>query len=391
VTRHAELWRHRDARLYITGQIASDAADLVLMLAVGIWARMLTGSSSAAALTFFMLALGSLAGPVGGVLADRLRRRSLLLAANLSTACMVMLLLFVRSSGELWLVYLVMFGYGISGAVIGPARSALLTKVVPNQLLVEANMLLATVGEGMRLVAPLLGTGVLITFGADPLILGDVASFGIAVVALLTISTTEDLPTISHTRLLTEAAAGVRHIGSSRALRRLTRAAIVSVIACGLGETGIFVVVVNGQHRPASFVSVYVTVQGVGAVATGLGAAWAVRRLGELRTVGLGLILLAAAFFLLALSGLFAALTGAVLLGASLPLLGVGANTLLQRRTPDRLLGRAFAAYNLLLAIPQAIAIAAGAALFTLLEPSMLFAAMALAVLAAACSLMPRE
>jgi MFS family permease len=372
------------------GQIVSDAADLVMMLAVGIWARMLTGSSSAAALTFFMLALGSLAGPVGGVLADRLRRRSLLLAANLLTACMVMLLLFVRSSGELWLVYLVMFGYGISGAVIGPAQSALLTKVVPNRLLAEANMLLATAGEGMRLVAPLLGTGVLVTFGADPLIIGDVASFGVAVVALLRVSATEDLPTFSHARLWTEATVGVRHIGSSRALRRLTRAAIVSVIACGLGETGIFVVVLS-QHRPASFVSVYVTVQGVGAVVSGLGAAWAVRRLGELRTVGLGLILLAAAFFLLALPGLFAALTGAVLLGASLPLLGVGANTLLQRRTPDRLLGRAFAAYNLLLAIPQTIAIAAGAALFTVLEPSMLFAAMALAVLAAACSLMPRE
>lgn len=391
MARHAALWRHRDARFYIAGQVLSDAADFVLILAISIWTKMLTDSSSDAALTFFMLGLGSLAAPVGGVLADRLRRRPLLVAANLSTACMVALLLFVHSSSELWLIYLVMFGYGISGAVIGPAQSALLTKVVPDPLLAEANTMLATVSEGMRLVAPLIGTGILFTLGAAPLILGDVTSFGIAVLTLLAISTTEDPPTNTHPRLLTEAAAGVRHIASSRPLRRLTKAAIISVIACGLAETGIFVVVLNDLHRPTSFVSIYVTIQGVGAIASGLGAAWAVRRLGELRAVGLGLILLATEFLLLAMPSLCAVLAGAVLLGASLPLLAVGANTLLQRRTPDPLLGRAFAAYNLLLSIPQTIAIAAGATLFTSLDSHVLFAAISLAMTIAACSLMPRE
>jgi MFS family permease len=391
VSELAELWRYRDVRLYISGQILSEAADLVLILATGLWTRTLTGSDSAAALTFSMLALGGLAGPLGGVAVDRLRRRSVLVAANLGTACVVTLLLFVHGSGELWLIYLVMLVYGVSGTLIGPARGALLTNVVPEKLLPEANTVLATAAGGMRLVAPLLGTGILVTFGAAPLILGDAASFGVAVLTLLAISATEDLPVPSRPRLLNETAAGVRHISAIRPLRRLTRAAIVSVAACGLAETGIFVVVLSGLHKPTSFVSVFVTVQGIGAIASGLAAAKAVRRMGELRAVGLGLFLLAAAFLLLAVPGLFAVLAGGLLLGASLPLLGVGANTLLQRRTPDLLLGRAFAAYDLLLSVPQTAAIAAGAAVFTPADFHLLFALLALCVLGAACSLVPRE
>ena len=45
---------------------------------------------------------------------DRLDRRRLLVAVNGLTACVVLLLLLVHSEAQIWLIYLVMFLYGLS-------------------------------------------------------------------------------------------------------------------------------------------------------------------------------------------------------------------------------------------------------------------------------------
>ena len=67
------LLAHRNARLYLSGQAMSLLGDGALWLAMGIWIKVLTGSSAAAGLSFFALALGSLCAPLGGMLvSDRL-------------------------------------------------------------------------------------------------------------------------------------------------------------------------------------------------------------------------------------------------------------------------------------------------------------------------------
>jgi hypothetical protein len=53
---------------------------------MGIWVKILTGSSSAAGLVFFAFTCGILLAPVTGLLADRMRRRPLLIASNLAAA-----------------------------------------------------------------------------------------------------------------------------------------------------------------------------------------------------------------------------------------------------------------------------------------------------------------
>ena len=68
------LFSHRDARTYIAGQSLSVIGDSALWLAMGIWVKILTGSNSAAGLTFFAFACGCMSAPVSGVIADRVRR-----------------------------------------------------------------------------------------------------------------------------------------------------------------------------------------------------------------------------------------------------------------------------------------------------------------------------
>ncbi|MBV9282126.1 MAG: MFS transporter, partial [Chloroflexi bacterium] len=49
--------------------------------------------------------------------------------------------------------------YGAAGLVFSSAQSALLTVMLPEELLGEGNAALQTIREGLRLVGPLVGAG----------------------------------------------------------------------------------------------------------------------------------------------------------------------------------------------------------------------------------------
>jgi MFS family permease len=363
-----QLLAHRNARLYLCGQIVSLFGDSALWLAMGIWIKVLTGSSAEAGLSFFALALGSLCGPAGGMLADRVRRRPLLITVNLATAAMVLLLLLVRDRHQVWLIYAVMFGYGVSGSVLGPAQTALVQAIVPAGLLGEANGVLQTAQQGMRLVTPLVGAGLFAAFGPVPVVAGDAATFAVAVVMLLAVRVSEGKPAPRGQRWLADFTAGARHIARTAALRQLTAAAAVVVIGYGLSETVIFTVVSQGLHRPATFLGVLISAQGIGAIAAGLAAAPLMRRLTEGILAALGMACAGAGYLLLIPAALPVVLAGCALLGASLPWVIVGMMTLFQRRTPPELMGRADAAFTMAYTVPQTVAIAAGAGLVAVLD-----------------------
>ena len=371
------LLAHRNARLYLSGQVMSLLGDGALWLAMGIWIKVLTGSSSAAGLSFFALALGSLCGPLGGMLADKVRRRPLLIATNLATAGLVLLLLLVRDRDQVWLIYAVMFGYGVSGSILGPAQTALVQAIVPAGLLGEANSVLQTAQQGLRLVTPLAGAGLFAVFGPAPVIIGDAATFLVAVATLVAIRLRERHPAPSGQRWLAELTAGARHIAGTIVLRQLTITAAVVVTAYGLSETVIFAVVSQGLHRPTTFLGILVAAQGAGAIAAGLAAAPLMGRLTEGLLAGLGMILAAAGFLLLIPSQLPAVLAGSVLLGGSISWIIVGIMTLFQRRTPPELMGRTDAAFTIAYTLPQTMAIALGAGLIALLNYRILLLAIA--------------
>ena len=120
-----------NARLYLLGDVVSTLGDSALWLAMAIWMKELTGSSAWAGLVMFCYAVGNLASPLGGAIADRFRRLPLLIWSNLAGAALVLLLLLVHDRSQTWLVYVVIFGYGVIGSIIGPAQNALLPAIVP--------------------------------------------------------------------------------------------------------------------------------------------------------------------------------------------------------------------------------------------------------------------
>jgi len=186
-----KLLQDRDARVFLLGWGVSMFGDSAMFLVLGIWAKDLTDSNSAAGLVFFVLALPSLFSPLAGLVVDRVRKRPLLIGVNCFMAVAVLSLLFVRHRGDLWLIYLVAGLYGASGSVLYSARSAFMTIMLPRELLADANAIFATLREGLRLVSPLFGAGLYAAFGGGVVGVADAATFAVVAVAVTFVRTPE--------------------------------------------------------------------------------------------------------------------------------------------------------------------------------------------------------
>ena len=385
-----KLLSDRNARRYIIGQGFSLFGDTALWLAMAIWVKELTGSNGAAGLVFFAFGVAALLSPLAGMVVDRLPRRPLLLWSNLAGAAVVLLLLFVHSRGQLWLIYAVGFGYGLVYTFLSAGQSALLKVMLPDELIGDARGVLTTVREGLRLVGPLTGAGLFALAGGGVVAIVDAVTFVIAAGSLLLVHVEETKPVPEEVHWFVEVTAGIRHIWNTIVLRQMVIAGGITLLVVGFSESICFAVVSQGLHRPPTFLGVVIAVQGVGAVFGGPSASPVQKRIGEGPLMGLGLILLAIGAGLLTIQNLPGVLAGAICFGASLPWIVVAAYTMLQRRTPRELQGRGSAAADTILSTPQILSIALGAELVGIVDYRILLAIMAGTVLVAAAYLLSR-
>ena len=360
---------------------------------MAIWMKEMTGSSAWAGLVMFCFALGNLFSPLGGILADRFRRRPLLITLNLAAAALVLLLLLVHDRSMMWLVYAVMFGYGLVGSAMGPAQTALLPAIVPADLLAEANAAQQTLVQGLRLVTPLVGAGLFVWLGAGPVAVIDAASFGVAVACLVALRVTEPAPRAAPAPGPVAAgepagaegsSAGFRYLAAEPVLRAITITLAIVLLTLGFTESAGFSVVTAGLHRSASFVGVLGVFQGAGAIAGGIVAAPLLKRTSESLLVMAGLGLLAIAMVLLTVPNVFANVAAMLVVGPVGPWLMVAAMTALQLRTPAELMGRVAGVFQLALGIPQIASIGLGAALIAFVNYRILLAAVAVVAVIAA-------
>jgi MFS family permease len=308
---------------------------------------------------------------------DRVRHKPLLVWGNLVSALMVLPLVLVSEAGDVWIIYVVAFLYGISFVVLPAALNGLLKEMIPPDLLVEANSSLQTTREGLRLVGPLIGAALFGLFGGGVVALVDSLSFVVAAAIIALIPLRESPPRRVPQHWWREMTGGISHLAHEPVLRYTLVAFALMLVVIGFTEASIYAVL-DFFGKPATFAGVVVTVQGVGAIAGGVTASRWVRRLGEAGTVTVGMALLALGLTIVALtSNLWVTLAGVVVLGYALPLTLIAFMTMLQRRTPHALMGRASAAVETIMGAPQAISLALGALLVTLLDYHVIFAIMA--------------
>jgi MFS family permease len=336
------------------------------------WVKTLTDSNAMAGLTFFFMVLPALGAPMLGVWVDRLPRKPILVWGNLASAAAVLPLVLVRDEGDVWLIWAVAFLYGVSFVVLPAAVNGLLKELLPEDLLIDANSSLATFKEGFRLFGPLVGAAIFATAGGWLVAVVDAATFAVAAGFIATIKVTESAPP-PRTGFRDEVGAGLRFIVGDRVLRNVLIGMAASILVIGFFESSIYALL-DAFDKAPTFAGIVITVQGVGALAGGVTASLVVRRLGEVAATVAGLLTMAFSTVVVALAPSMAVVfAGVVFLGIAIPWTFVAFTTLMQRRSPGHLIGRVSATVDVLLSTPQAISLAVGSLLVSLLDYRTIF------------------
>jgi MFS family permease len=384
-----ELFRHRDFRLLLAGQTLSMFGEWTLLLVFGIWAKTLTGSNAIAGLTVFAMVAPGLLAPFAGVVVDRLPRRTVMIGLDLISAAVVMSLWFVTDRDQLWLLFAVAVWYGFAGVMFNAAISGLVQDMLPMDLVGPANGMLATVRQGLRLIGPLVGAGLFALAGGRWVAVLDAITLVLAAVILLFLRHREVRAPAATVPFGVELSAGLLHLWRSPLLRRLALTTVLFSVAIGMVEPTVYALVGDGLQRPPEFVGVLVSVQGAGAILGGVVVSGAIRRISEPSLIVVGLVVIAAGAGLCALPALPAAVAGFGLVGLGIPALGVAVATLLQRCTPNAVMGRVAAGYELIGSVPTTASIAVGAMLVGVWPYQVILGLTAVGCVVAAASMWP--
>jgi Major Facilitator Superfamily len=365
------LFAHRTFRIMFAGQTLSMFGTQAMVIVLGIWVKELTGSNGAAGSIFLLLAVLAPLAPFTGLLVDRLPRRRILIANDLITGSLVLTLLTVHDRGDVWTVYVVTVGYGLSSQVYRAARGGLLHSMIPSELLGDANGLFSALGQGLRIVGPVVGAGIFAVAGGGTVAVLDAATFLVSAVCF---GVLRDVPDLARTepetppRLLVELVAGVRHVVTQREIRTMVLSAAIAFGAAGSVDVAMFAMVDAGLGRSPTFLGVLGAVQGGGSVLAGLAAGRLIRQRGEFATASLGFALVAVGLVGDAVALLPTAVAGSFLAGLGLPILLVAYLTLLQRRTSNDMQGRAIAAAESMIDVPFAASIGVGALIISVVS-----------------------
>ncbi|MGW3917232.1 MFS transporter [Streptomyces sp. NPDC005070] len=292
-----KVFRDRNAGLYLGGVIVSGFGSSAMSLAAGIWVKTLTGSNSLAALVGFCVWAPTFAGPVIGTVADRVRRRPLLVATNLVLAAVMTAPLLVRSEDHVWLLFAALTLVGAGMVLTDAAETALVAAAVPAELRGDFNGLVLTAIESMKLLAPLAGASLFTAFGGPAVALLDAVTFVLAAVAFRLIRVREAAPAARAGRTWTaETTEGARYLRRHPVLRPLVVASGTTMMLAGVSSTATYALLDAGLHRSPAFAGVLTSVQGLGSVVSGLAAGALTRRMSvrTFSTAGLALFALGA-------------------------------------------------------------------------------------------------
>jgi MFS family permease len=177
-------------RLYFTGQVVSASGTFLQQTAIGWLVLRLTGSAASLGLVLAAGGVPSLVlGPWGGVVADRVNLRKLLIATQAAFGLLAGLLWALAAAGSASVAVLVAIGVagGFVQIVDSPARQAFVSALVPPDDLASAVSLNGVVVNSARVVGPAVAGVLIVTVGTTPCFAVNALSYVAVIVALVAI------------------------------------------------------------------------------------------------------------------------------------------------------------------------------------------------------------
>ena len=354
---------NRNVRRLWLAQIVSEIGDWFYTLSIYTLLLQFTGRASSVALALVLQVLPqTFAGPTAGVVNDHLRRKHVMIAADLVRAVVVLAMLLIRSRSTVWLVYPLLLAETIMVSFFEPARNAVIPNIAAENEVLVANTLSSATWSVNLMVGSALGGIVAAYFGRNIVFLLNALSFLISAFLISGMHFSEphaeaaaplrwrDLvdfsPVLegiryirSHPTLLPTvfSKAGELMVGPSWVIFTVMGAREFAVHGHGISETG----------SAMLGMSILLGGRGVGALVGPLvSARWAGRRDDRLRLgILFGYLTISAGYAMLGFSGsVWMAAACAVVAHAGGSTVWVFSTTLLQLHTEDRFRGRVFAA-----------------------------------------------
>ncbi len=179
--------RHKNYRFFLTGQIISTIGTWMQSVAMPWLALQLTHSPLLVGIVLAAQFLPILvAGPIGGLVADRYRKRTVLLAtqASFMVPSFVLFALSTNGRAEYWMVVVAAFATGTINLFDVPARQAFVIEMVGRQDLMNAIALNSSVFNAAAVIGPSLAGLIIAAVGVPACFLFNSLSYLAAIVAL---------------------------------------------------------------------------------------------------------------------------------------------------------------------------------------------------------------
>lgn len=178
----------RNYRLYSVGQSVSVAGNFMQMLAIAFLTLHLTGSGTALGVAVGVRLLPYLlAGPIGGVIADRHDKRRMLLFTQ--TACALFSVAFGVLALTGWMTYPLLlglsFGLGCLTVFDNPARQSIISELVAEKDLANAIILNSVMINLARVLGSGAGGALVAVIGIPACFFVNAASFASVIFSLL--------------------------------------------------------------------------------------------------------------------------------------------------------------------------------------------------------------
>ena len=174
----------KDFTLMVIGQIISLFGNAVLRLALPLYLLRETNSSAVygavTACSFIPMVFFSL---FGGVIADRVNKRNIMVMLDFCTAIIIAIFSFMLEKLSLipLMIVTLMLLYGISGAY-QPSVQASIPLLVDEKLLIKANAIINMVGTLSGLLGPIIGGVLFGAFGIIPILFISIICFLVSAV-----------------------------------------------------------------------------------------------------------------------------------------------------------------------------------------------------------------
>ena len=209
-------------RLYASGQALSLIGTWMQRLGQEWLVLELTGSGTwlglVAAMQFLPLLL---IGPWGGLLADRVDKRRLLLITQSVAGLLAALLGIVTLTGvvQLWMIVALALGLGLVTALDNPTRQAFVVEMVGQDDVTNAVTLNSVMINAARAIGPAVAGLMIASVGMAPTFLINAGSYVLVVVALWAMDTGLLAPATRTVRGPGQLREGFRHVARTPALR----------------------------------------------------------------------------------------------------------------------------------------------------------------------------